>query len=163
MQGNVNALKTGEQTARAPQLKCSDCYIGDRCPSFEEGAACALDEQFQALGNLLDTRSPDALVEFLCCKLRLDSARYLRAVAMEIADGGLPYKLTDGLSSRLSADASLLARLRGQLRDGPLVDARSISLIVNTWGDDQYTEALEALAQLRALAPQLLEAPEDDG
>lgn len=158
-QGNLNAVVDGRRSPRLPQVQCDDCYLAERCKGYEEQGACKFDKEFAGLAKSLGTRTWETLVEFLTDKMSLDASRYMRGLLFEAADGGLPDKAVTGLSSMLSSDLGLLAKLLGYISDAPRVDARQIQVLIQQMPDDQYETLLKAVCDIREVAPALLEGP----
>lgn len=162
MRGNTNALSTGTVSIRVPQVACDDCYLGDRCPRYRENSTCGFDEEFQAAARILGTRDHHALVQFLWRKLELDASRLQRGVFFEALDGGMISKEVEGLSGRLGAEISRLARMMGSIPTQPTVDARQVNLIINTLSDEDHLALLLQVAKIRDIAPELLEEPGEE-
>jgi len=161
--GNVYALRAGQDTARVPRLRCDDCALMGKCPRYEEGAACAFDNEFAALGDMLGSRNFEGLLNFMWAKVQMDSARLSRQLLIEsVALGGALTKEASGLSAQLSGDIALLGRLLGKLETGTKVDARTLNVIVAGMEEEQFTRLLEQIAGIRDLAPELLRPPNDD-
>lgn len=67
----------------------------------------------------------------------------------------------DSLSSRLSSDIRLLANLMGGLHKAPMVDARHVTVVLNSLTEDDFAAVLRAKALIGSIAPELLETPDE--
>lgn len=169
MQGNMNRIEHGgrsKQIAVVQPVKCDhNCALWDRCPKKVESglSICPMNQEFMALANTLSDDSfydHHALSSFLSQVLQVQGARFSRAAYIEQMDGGgeLDTEVTK-LGQVIAGDLMRLARLVGHDNTDPktLIDARQIH-IHEGLGAEEKGQVLDILAQLRDVAPQLVES-----
>lgn len=167
--GNLNRLEHGGrsiQVQAVQPVKCdSSCMLWGRCPKkIESGLSiCPMNTEFMALAETLaDDRFYDhhALSTFLSRVLQIQGTRFSRAAYLEQMDGGgdIDPDITR-LGSVLAADLMRLARLTGHDKVDPrtMIDARQVH-IHEGLGSEEKGRVLEILAQLRDVAPSVVDA-----
>lgn len=168
MQGNLNRLEHGgrsKQVQAVQPVRCDpSCPLWDRCPKKVESgmSICPMNDEFMSLANHLGgDRFYDhhALASFLSGVLQVQGVRFSRAAYMEQMEGGDLDPEVTKLGQALASDLMKLARLVGHDQADPktMIDARQVH-IHEGLGKEEKGQVLEILAQLRDVAPKLVDA-----
>ena len=88
------------KTANIPAL-CDQCVYrsvddggNGKCPKYEEGAVCAIRNDFISLINTLDTRNPEDLKSMMDMLAKLSFENVLMALTQAKMDGNIPDRNT---------------------------------------------------------------------
>jgi len=79
-------------------LYCSDCYLNEKCPKYDEGKSCSFNLEKKDMGK-------DSLIDIVSNILNIQYNRVLKGKLVEEVDGGVPDKV---LSNELSLMMGLL-------------------------------------------------------
>lgn len=105
------AEKIAKARGKRPGLECSTCEIGTNCPEFEDGSACAYDEEFTALG----TRSKEEISAIFheVVESNIERWKFARYAEKRI-HGGAPTPEVTRLSNVVMEQISALIALNDQ-------------------------------------------------
>lgn len=169
MRGNLNRLEHGgrsRQVQAVQPVKCDpSCVLWERCPKRVEdgGSICPMNDEFMALASSLggdQFYDHHQLASFLSGVLQVQGVRFSRAAFLEQMEGGgdLDPEITK-LGQTLASDLMKLARLVGHDKTDPktVIDARQVHIHENL-NPEQRSQVLDVLAQLRDVAPKLVDA-----
>jgi len=162
--GHLRNLKTGKYTNQVPQLRCDECHLKGRCPGFADAALCTYDDEFSGLAQLLGDRNWQSIVDFQWGKMAISAVLLQRMLHFATMDGGLVSKEVQGMLSQLTTDTKLMARLMGGMQKSVTIEdnRRIANIIVQDLPEADFVEILDAVANIRDVAPQLLEAGEEE-